>query len=331
MAEEEPARADAASEKRPREKDAIARRATSDGLQRGFLLKEKSCSAAVRNIQRVAQEAGFNERPAAEDEALRAAVREQAPSLLQPGAVLDAVVELNEEERIDLANTLVRTNVIPAIRRGDLLAAMHPGGFTDKLKLAVRIGFALYHYAWLAIALCAVESFPFPGREEPCAYYLELWLRMDSLLWMALVIVALAACKAFQPAATIWSEDAVGTAFRFREVMASEESWKGRLEAAFPGIDYESFKTGSLRTFITVVILFFVVGWAMAGLPLCLWIALTQRCTGAEFWVGVIFVVFRAASAVAIVTPVVVFRRWYRLRYAEQRDDPEKGKKKKDD
>lgn len=295
------------------------------------MLKERQHSVGVRNIRRVAQEAGFDKRPLLEDEALRATMREKAPALLQPGEVLDAVGELNEDERCNLAETLIQTSVIPEIQRGELLAAMRPGGFTDKLKLTVKVASTLYQYAWVVIAFCAVEGFPFlPGREEPCAFYLELWLRMDSLLWLGAVIVALAACQAFKPVALIWGENAVGTAIKLREAMTQEKSWRDRLGVAFPGVEFESFKTAALRIFTVFVLLVFAVGWASAGLGLCLWVVLTQRCGGALFWVGVTFVVLRTVAAAALVTLAVVFSRWSRRQY-EEREDPNKGIRKKTD
>eukprot|EP00929_Paragymnodinium_shiwhaense_P043882 TRINITY_DN22533_c0_g1_i1.p1 TRINITY_DN22533_c0_g1~~TRINITY_DN22533_c0_g1_i1.p1 ORF type:complete len:497 (-),score=116.27 TRINITY_DN22533_c0_g1_i1:276-1766(-) len=220
--------------------------------------------------------------------------------LAQPQQLLDVVSELNADEREQLTETLVEAHVVPEEQRGVLEEAVRPGGYADKLALAMAWLERAKSYAWVALALPGAELvIGILTGSLSCGAPLAAWLRYDGVVALCGAGAMAFSAHTLAPVYQTLSADPIGVVQRWQTAPESY-SWKTRLSVAVPGTQFELYRTGAIGVIAAVA--FVILGAVGAVIALFEWLAsLALGCNGLVLLVGLAFIVLRLGLVVAMV------------------------------
>jgi len=227
---------------------------------------QQSGNPLVENLLRVAKEAKFNEMPRQDLSVIAQAAQREAMTQVQPQHLLDVVTQLNEHEREELTEVLVEAQVVPEEQRGLLEEAVRPGGYADKLSMALGWASLARKYVWVFVALPIVEfalSMVF-GLMFECGTPLPSWLQFDSALALFVAGSIFFTGVVLQPVYEKLREDPHGAVHRWHQV-SEGRSFRTKLERAVPGVDFEAYRWGAIGVFAIVFLVLVGVFWAVIG------------------------------------------------------------------
>lgn len=262
----------------------------------------------VENLLRVAKEAKFNEMPPEELRGMAQTVRGQARTLMQPQQLLDVVQELNQDEREQLTEALVEANVVPEEQRGVLEEAVRPGGYADKLGALLRFAAKAREYAWVFIVLPIAEFvLAIILGSLTCGTPLIVWLRVDSLLALCAAATVVVTGFILAPVYRKLNEDPVGAVQRWQMPLDArgpngeyrQPTWKARLEATVPGVDFDTYRFGGVGIIAIVLLVLLGAVWAVLGV-IYLVATMIFGCAAVTTFLCILFIGVRFACVVAL-------------------------------
>jgi len=228
------------------------------------------------------------------------AAQSEVSVFAQPQQLLDVVSELDEVEREQLTEALVEAHVVPEEQRGVLEEAVRPGGYADKLALAVSWLATLRQHIWVVGAIPLVELLlAVLLGSLPCNSPVLSWLRYDAVVALGAAGAIIFAGNTLAPVYAIISQDPVGVVQRW-QTSPESSTWKSRLLAAVPGTQFETYRTGAIGVGIAVACV--LLGAIGALVALIEWLAaLALGCNALTLFVSLLFIVFRCGLVVLMV------------------------------
>jgi hypothetical protein len=276
----------------------------SEQVEHGKQLQQANVptdSTLVKNAKRLLQVAKFNEMSKDDVTSIAQVAQSAASQIARPDEVVALVKGLQPQERQRLTDALVSANIVPNEQRGVLEDVIKPGGYVERLSIALRAVDLVCRFRYLVIFFLPFVEFvcAWTLGGQLCGTLLIWWLRADALVTL---FVAAAICymgEKLLPAYRKLREDPLGLSQHWQTVRHECSDWRTRLDTAVPGVSVTAYQAAATGALVGIVATCLGVLWALVGIFELL-AERNSQCTSPAIFASKFFVAIRLIFGFAL-------------------------------